>query len=246
MTRSKLYKDRYENVLPCIQDNSVDFILTDPPYNITQCSWEEDIDLDFFWSESFRLLKPNGCIAIFCNQPFTSKLISSNYLDYKYSYVWVKNKKTNFLNAKKQPLRRYEDIAIFYKKQPTYNAQKTSGHKPVNSYTKHAYDGETLGKTKLGISGGGSTERYPDNVLEFAVVNNDSSNEGRFHPTQKPIDLLKFFISTYTNEGSIILDMFMGSGSTCVAAKKLLRDYIGIEQEEKYFNIAQERLNYEK
>jgi len=244
MTTSKLLNGRYEDKIQEVKDSSIDMVLTDPPYNITQCSWEEDIDFNIFWEESLRVLKPKGCIIVFCNQPFSSKLISSNYRDYKYSYIWLKNKKTNFLNSKRQPLRRYEELAVFYRQQPKYIPQKTTGHKPVNKYTKNTSDGETMGRTRIGITGGGSTDRYPDNTLEFPVVNNDGSNGGRLHPTQKPVELLEFLISTYTDVGDTILDMFMGSGSTCVAAKGIGREYIGIEQDEKYFKIAEERIQH--
>jgi site-specific DNA-methyltransferase (adenine-specific) len=129
---------------------------------------------------------------------------------------------------------------VFYNKQPTYNPQKTTGHKPVNSYTKHTSDGSNYGATKLGITGGGSTERYPVSVLNFSVVNNDS--EEKYHPTQKPIDMCEYLIKTYSNTGDTILDNSMGSGTTGVAAKRLGRKFIGIEKDDTYYKIAKDRI----
>ena len=173
-------------------------------------------------------------------QPFTSLLICSNPKWFKYELIWHKNKSTGFLNAKKQPLRNHESIVVFYNKQPTYNPQKTTGHKPVNSYTKHTSDGSNYGATKLGITGGGSTERYPVSVLNFSVVNNDS--EEKYHPTQKPIDMCEYLIKTYSNVGDTILDNSMGSGTTGVAAKRLNRKFIGIEKDDNYYKIASDRI----
>jgi len=224
------------------EDYSVDAIITDPPYGTTACKWDSVISFALMWEQLNRIIKQNGAIAMFCQQPFTSSLVVSNVLCFKYCFVWVKNKKTGFLNAKKQPLRQNEEIAIFYKKQPTYNPQKTSGHKPVNSFTKHTSDGQTVGKTKKGISGGGQTDRFPSNILHFPVVNNDKTNKDKFHPTQKPVPLMEYLIKTYTNEGETVLDFTMGSGSTGVACLNTNRKFIGIEKDDKYFEIAKNRI----
>ena len=181
---------------------------------------------------------------MFGSQPFTSALIMSNPKMFKYVWTWVKNKKTGFLNAKKQPLRQVEDIVVFYNKQPTYTPQKTQGHKPVNSLTKHTSDGSTMGKTKVGIFfGGGQTDRYPSNILAIPVVNNDNSNGDKFHPTQKPVALMEYLIKTYTNEGETVLDFTMGSGTTGCACLNTKRSFIGIELDPEYFKIAEKRIN---
>lgn len=226
-----------------IPDGSVDMILTDPPYGTTACKWDSVIPLEPMWKHLKRVIKPNGAIVLFGNQPFTSILVTSNIKWFKYDFCWYKNKKTGFLNSKKQPLRSKEDIVVFYSKQPTYNPQKTKGHRPVNNYTKHTKDGDTVGKTKQGISGGGSTERYPFNVLEFSVVNQDgSSKDGKWHPTQKPVALMEYLIKTYTNENDTVLDFTMGSGTTGVACVNLDRKFIGIELDDNYFEISKERI----
>ena len=226
-----------------IPDKTVDMVFSDPPYGTTACSWDSIISLPELWEQYNRVVKPDGAIVLMASQPFTGILIMSNIKYFKYTWVWVKNKKTNFLNAKKQPLRQTEDIVVFYRQQPVYNPQKTYGHKPVHSYTKHTSDGETLGKTKRGISGGGQTDRYPTNVLYFPVVNNDNSGGDKYFSTQKPVELVEYMIKTYSNEGDIVLDNCMGSGTTGVACKKLKRNFIGIELIKKHFEIAEKRIS---
>lgn len=239
-----LYKGDCLEVMKSIPDGSVDMVLADPPYGTTQCKWDSVIPFEPMWKEARRVLKYNGAAVFTASQPFTSALVMSNLKEFRYDWVWKKNKSTGFLNSKKMPLRNKEDILVFYRQQPLYNPQKTFGHKPVNKYTKHTMDGETVGKTKIGISGGGSTERYPVCVLEFPVVNQDgSSKDGKYHPTQKPVALMEYLIKTYTNEGETVLDFTMGSGTTGVACKNLNRNFIGIELDEKYFNIAKERIS---
>ena len=213
-----------------IPDGSVDMVLTDPPYGTTPCKWDSVIPLDLMWKQLKRVIKPNGAIVLMANEPFTSILVCSNLKQFKYRWDWKKNKSTGFLNAKKQPLRCIEDICVFYSKPCTYNPQKTEGHKPVNSFTKNTSDGDTMGKTKIGISGGGQTDRYPKNLIEsIYVMNNDGSNGDKLHPTQKPVALMEYLIKTYTNEGETVLDFTFGSGATIKAANNLNRKSIGIE-----------------
>jgi len=226
-----------------IPDGGVDLILCDLPYGTTACKWDTIIPFEPLWGQYQRIIKDNGVIVLTASQPFTSALVMSNISWFKYSWVWIKNKKTGFLNAKKQPLRQVEDVTVFYRKQPTYNPQKTHGHKPVNSFTKHTSDGQTVGKTKIGISGGGQTDRFPSNVLYVPVVNNDNSNGDKFHPTQKPVALFEYLIKTYTNEGDTVLDNCMGSGTTGIACKNLNRNFVGIELDPEYFKIAEKRIN---
>lgn len=156
----------------------------------------------------------------------------------KYEWIWEKTTATGHLNSKKMPMKAHENILVFYKKLPTYNPQKTTGHTPVHSYTKYQDDGSNYGKTKIGISGGGSTERYPRDIIIFKTDKQYCS----LHPTQKPVALLEYLIKTYTNENELVLDNCMGSGSTGIACINTNRRFIGIEKDDKYFNIAKERI----
>lgn len=225
-----------------ITSKSIDMILCDLPYNVTRNKWDVIIPFDKLWKRYERIIKDDGAIVLTAVQPFTSMLITSNPKLFRYDWVWEKNKSTGFLNAKKMPLRKHESIVVFYKKLPTYNPQKTTGHKPANSYTKHTSDGSNYGKTKLGITGGGQTDRYPTSIQKFNVVNNDNSGNNKYHPTQKPVDMFEYLIKTYTDEGDIVLDNCMGSGTTCIAAINTNRRYIGIEKERKYFDVALKRV----
>ena len=234
-----------------IEDKSVDLILCDLPYAKTQAEWDKAIDLDLLWAEYKRIIKDNGAILLFGEEPFSSKLRISNLEMFRYDWVWEKTTAVGFLNAKKMPMKAHEIISVFYKHLPTYNPQKTTGHKPVNNYTKHTSDGTLYGKTKTGISGGGSTERYPRSVIKvkskktyaksLLTYKTDKQKES-LHPTQKPLALLEYLIKTYTNEGDVVLDNCMGSGSTGVACIKTNRIFIGIEKNEYFFNIAKERI----
>lgn len=223
-----------------IPAKSVDMILCDLPYGTTQNKWDSVIPLDLLWAEYERIIKDNGAIVLFGAQPFTSELVMSNRELFRYSLVWEKNKSTGFLNANKMPLRIHEDILVFYKKLPTYNPQKTTGHKPANSYTKHTSDGTNYGKTKKGIKGGGQTDRHPTSVLKFPVLNND--NDSKFHPTQKPVPLYEWLIQSYTNEGETVLDNCSGAGTLAFACLKQNRNFICIEQNEEYYKESVKRL----
>lgn len=238
----QLFQGDCLEVMKGIPDKSIDLVLTDIPYGTTRCSWDNIIPMEPMWKELKRITKPESAIVLFGSQPFTSILISSNLSMYKYNWIWEKNKSTGFLNAKKQPLRATEDICVFYNKQPTYNPQKTTGHKPVNSFTKHTSDGETMGATKIGISGGGQTDRYPTNIIRIPVMNNDGSHGEKAHPTQKPVALMEYLIKTYSNEGNIVLDFTMGSSTTAIASLNTNRNFIGIEKDGNYFNIGVNRV----
>lgn len=234
-----------------IPDKSVDMIFTDLPYNTTHNSWDCMINLDELWKQYKRIIKKNGCIALWAQAPFSHVLALSNLSQYRYEWIIEKTKATGHLNAKKMPMKAHENVMvfadledipetlqIFYGKLPTYNPQMTEGHTPVHSYTKHTTDGSCYGETKIGISGGGSTQRYPRDVLQFKWDTQKSS----FHQCQKPLEACEYFIKTYTNEGDLVLDNCMGSGTTGLACKNLNRRFIGIEKEEKYFEIAKERI----
>ena len=167
MTSIKLYNGDCLEVMKRIPDKSIDMIFTDLPYGTTQNKWDCLIDLDKLWAQYKRIIKDNGCIALWCQVPFNIILGYSNLEMLKYEYIIEKTKATGHLNAKKMPMKSHENIMIFYKKPPTYNPQMTEGHPPVHNYTKHKTDGNCYGTTKIGISGGGSTTRYPRDVLKF-------------------------------------------------------------------------------
>lgn len=225
-----------------IPDKSIDMILCDLPYGTTQNKWDCVIDLNQLWQQYKRIIKKNGCIALFAQCPFDKVLGCSNIKMLKYEWIIEKTKATGHLNSKKMPMKAHESVLIFYAKKPVYNPQMTEGHTPVHSYTKHTTDGSCYGKTKIGISGGGSTKRYPRDVLQFKW----DTQKLALHPTQKPVELLEYLVKTYTNEGDVVLDNCIGSGSTCVAAINTGRHYIGYELEQKYFDIAEKRINEAK
>ena len=210
-----------------IPDGSVDLVLCDLPYGTTQNKWDSVLPLDALWSEYKRIC--SGAIVLNCAQPFTTALIASNLRDFKYCWVWKKSKPTGHLNAKKQPLRNTEDIAVFYAKQPTYNPQGTKPTDVMVSRTNRGNYGECSKTTRQLVTG------YPTTVLEF-------STENGIHPTQKPLGLMEYLINTYSNEGDVVMDNCVGSGTTGVACKNLNRKFIGIEMDEGYFNISKERI----
>ncbi|PES44475.1 site-specific DNA-methyltransferase [Bacillus cereus] len=222
-----------------LQDKSVDMILCDLPYGVTQNKWDVVIPFDELWKQYERVIKDNGAIVLTAAQPFSAQLIVSNPKLFRYEWIWEKTAATGHLNAKKMPMRAHENILIFYKKLPTYNPMKTTGHAPVNSYTKHQDDGSNYGKTKIGVSGGGSTERYPRSVQRFAT---DKQKES-IHPTQKPVALFEYLIKTYTNEGETVLDNCIGSGTTAVAAINTNRNFIGFEISKEYCAAANRRID---
>ena len=229
-------------VMKTIEDNSIDAIITDPPYGTTACKWDSVIPFDFMWEQLNRIIKPNGAIVLFSAQPFTSALVMSNPKMFRYDYTWDKKKLTGVLNAKKMPLRRHEDICVFYKKLPTYNPQKKYNGKKTG-IKKHIVNSENYSKTDKINTYKDDGSRYPTSIIDSinGVINN--SKEKVKHPTQKPILLMEYLIKTYTNEGETVLDFTMGSGTTMVACKNTNRHGIGIEKEEKYFKIAKERIN---
>lgn len=227
-----------------IPDGSVDMVLTDPPYGTTACKWDSIIPLEPMWEQLKRIIKPNGAIVMTASQPFTTTLIASNMKMFKYCWVWEKDKPSNFALANRQPMKYHEDVCVFYKNQPMYNKQITSGHKPMNAQA--SYGRTTNGSVAdLGVSkrySGGGTTRNPSTIQKFNTCKHNSEDKSGFHPTQKPVALMEYLIKTYTNEGDTVLDFTMGSGSTGVAAKNLNRSFIGIELDETYFNIAKERI----
>lgn len=194
------------------------------------------------WEQLKRVIKPNGAIVMTASQPFTSILGGSNISDLKYSWIWLKSRATGHLNAKKMPMKSFEDILVFYKKQPTYNPQGVifSPRKVMNSKSDSLRGGDNKTST---VSGGIRYEEYEQEFTNYPRQHIEIKSEGKtVHPTQKPVALMEYLIRTYTNEGETVLDFTMGSGTTGVACKNLNRNFIGIEKDETYFNIAQERI----
>lgn len=198
----------------------------------------EQLRVDEMWMQYKRIIKNNGCIALWAQAPFSYKLAVSNPKMYRYEWVIEKTKATGHLNSAKMPMKAHENVMIFYKKLPVYHPQMTDGHAPVHNYTKHTDDGSCYGKTKSGISGGGSTQRYPRDVLSFSW----DTQKSKLHPCQKPVKACEYFVKTYSNENDLVLDSCMGSGTIGLACKNLNRRYIGMEKSEKYYKVALERL----
>lgn len=221
-----------------IPDKAIDMILCDLPYGTTQNKWDSVIPLDIIWEQYKRIIKDNGAIALFAQTPFDKVLGVSNLKMLRYEWIWKKETGTGFLNAKKMPLKDHENILVFYKKLPTYNPQMGEG-KP---YKKRRRTGQVSTNYRKDVVDeiiiASNGERYPLTVLEFPRDRAKSP----LHPTQKPVALLEYLIKTYTNEGETILDNCMGSGSTGIACINTNRKFIGIEKDEKYFEIACNRI----
>ncbi len=210
----------------------VDAIITDPPYGTTACKWDSIIPLDEMWQRLNRLIKPNGAVVLHSSQPFTSALVMSNTKDYRHQWVWNKNNSAGFATAKIRPFAICEDILVFGKSKVNYYPEMTKG----KMRKKGGYSSSDNYKLKPTVKM--SDEYYPKNLINIS----NASQKGKHHPTQKPIELMEYLIKTYTNEGETVLDFTMGSGSTGVAAKNLERNFIGIELDEAYFNIAKDRI----
>lgn len=233
MDNIELWQGDCLKLMDNVPDKSVDMILCDLPYGVTSRNkWDECLPFDELWKQYHRIIKDNGAIVLNCQQPFTTKLISSNIKEFKYCWVWYKKQVTGFLNAKKQPLRNCEDIAVFYKKQPTYNPEMRKGKRALkatgkassnyNEFTYMPHYSETY---------------YPTTLLEIPLQRYKNG-----HPTQKPVALCEYLIKTYTNAGETVLDNCMGSGTTGIACVNLNRKFIGIELDGTYYNIAKKRI----
>jgi DNA modification methylase len=226
------------DVMPTLPDKSIDMILCDLPYGTTQNKWDSVIDLSKLWKEYTRIIKDNGVIALTSQGLFTAKLILSNEDWFKYKIVWIKSKSTNFLNAKKQPLRKHEDICVFYKQQPIYNPQMANGEAYDKGIRKDQYTGSYGDFKPRHVKSNGN--RYPNDVVCFEeqdiedyVYFKTAESEGTvYHPTQKPVELGRYLIRTYTNPGDVVLDNACGSGSFLLSALLEGREYIGIEKNE--------------
>jgi|TARA_B110000438_G_scaffold163105_1_gene156143 site-specific DNA-methyltransferase (adenine-specific) len=240
MIETNLYKGDCLRELSKIQDNSVDMILTDLPYGTTACKWDSIIELDKLWKQYLRIVKENAAIVLHAQQPFTTTLAHSNINMLRYEWIWEKPQGTNPLNAKVMPLKSHENILVFYKKKPIYNPQMwySTPYSGFKSKTKTL--GEVYGEnTKSVHRDNPKGERYPKTVLKF-------KQETGLHPTQKPVKLAKYLIKTYTNENDTVLDSTMGSGTTGVACVETKRNFIGIELDDKYFELAKNRIKESK
>lgn len=243
MSNINLYQGDCLEIMKEIKDKSIDMILCDLPYGTTQNKSDIIIPFEPLWKQYERTIKDNGAIILFAQGVFYIDLVNSNRKLFRYDLVWDKCLVSGFLNAKRMPLRQHEQIAVFYKKLPTYNPQFTQG-KPLHSkgiaYTNKEIKNQNYGKFNITDDiRAGSTQKYPTSIIKFQKPHPSIT----IHRTQKPIELLEYLIKTYTNENDLVLDNCMGSGSTGVACKNLNRNFIGIELDENYFNIAKERID---
>ena len=232
-----------------IPDNSIDMVLTDPPYGTTACKWDTVIDFDLMWEQLKRITKDSGPICMFGTEPFSSHLRMSNIKMFKYDWIWDKKLCADFYGAKHRPMTRHEIVSVFTSGTVSQGGKKPSPYFPimtrrekervytdsVNMNRKNPKSKSFNGKEYKGLS----KDKYPTSIIEASNAN----RKAKIHPTQKPVALLEYLIKTYTLENETVLDFTMGSGSTGVACKNLNRNFIGIEKEEKYFQIAKARIN---
>ena len=221
-----------------LPDKSVDMILCDLPYGTTCNKWDSVISLDLLWEQYKRIIKDNGAIVLTAQVPFNIVLGSSNLSMLRYEWIWEKNNITGFLNAKKMPLKKHENILVFYKELPTYNPQMERTENIVNGGVRFGNSSNYGKQTPYEQNNNGET--YPKDILKFGY------DKEKLHPTQKPVALFEYLIKTYTNENEVVLDNCMGSGTTCVACINTNRKYIGFELNEEYFNIVEKRIEKTK
>lgn len=239
MKRNQLIHGDCLEVLPYVEDGSVDMILCDLPYGTTQNKWDSIIDLPSLWAQYERVIKDSGAIVLTAQTPFDKVLGVSNLKLLRYEWIWEKTTATGHLNAKKMPMKAHENVLVFYKKAPTYNPQKTTGHTRKRSLVEQRRG--VAGSPSYGsyeATNYDSTERYPRSVQEFPTDRQKSA----LHPTQKPVALMEYLIKTYTNPGELVLDNAIGSGTTAVAAQNTGRDFIGMEKDIVSFDKAWERV----
>ena len=221
-----------------IPDGSIDMILCDLPYGTTACKWDVIIPFDPLWEQYKRIIKDNGAIVLTASQPFTSALVMSNVKMFRHSWIWEKTRPANFMNAKYQPMKYHEEILVFGKVKVIYNPIKFLGNR---NHASKERDGKSniynIRENKCGVDI--NDLKYPSSIIK--IKSTDSTQN--FHPTQKPVALFEYLIRTYTNEGDLVLDNCMGSGTTGVACKNLNRNFIGIELDPEYFKIAEKRIN---
>jgi DNA modification methylase len=244
----KLYNGDCLELMKDIPNGNIDAIICDLPYGTTACKWDSILPLDKLWEQYKRVLKPNGVVVLTSTEPFTSILISSNLKDYKYCWYWDRCIKSNFLNAKHQPIRHIETIVVFYKGKATYNPilkPKRKDQIRWNNIPSKQKQTETL--STVGYLKNRFERReipldmdYPTELLTFSLP---SANKGRNHPTEKPIELMEYLVKTYTNENNLVLDNCIGSGTTAIACINTNRKCIGMEKDKEYFDKAMQRIN---
>ena len=240
LEKNKIYQGDCLEIMKKIDAKSIDMILCDLPYGTTKCKWDEVIPLDKLWTIYNRIIKDNGAIVLFGSEPFSSYLRLSNTKAYKYDLYWQKEKPTNFFQLKRRFGKTTENICVFYYKQPTFNPQmvKYCG-KPVTTSPKGKHNSILTGVNKEVFAYQDTGYRYPCDILKFHRVQLGKN----LHETQKPVDLLEYLINTFTNKNELVLDNCIGSGSTAIACINTNRNYIGIELQEKYVDIANKRIN---
>lgn len=219
-----------------VEDKSVDLILCDLPYGTTRHKWDSIIPFDKLWEQYNRIIKDHGAIVLFGSEPFSTELKHSNMKMYRYDWIWQKNRATLFLMAHKRPLIKHELVSVFYKHLPTYNPQMGKGKPYKQNGSDKVRNGGFYSEIKYGEIDNDGT-RYPTTIIDFP-----NSNANRYHPTEKPQNILEYLIKTYTNEGDLVLDNCIGSGSTGVACVNTNRQFIGMELNQKYFDIAKKRV----
>jgi site-specific DNA-methyltransferase (adenine-specific) len=222
-------------ILPTLADNSVDMVLVDLPYGTTACKWDSIIPLNKLWEQYHRICKKNGAMVFTAAQPFTTILAASNIENFRYEWIWEKPQGTNPMNAKVMPLKSHENILVFYRTKPTYNPQMWYSTPYSGFSSETSKIGEVYGKAQSKHRDNPDGSRYPKTILKF-------KQEKGLHPTQKPVELMEYLIKTYTNEGDTELDNTMGSGSTGVAAVRCKRNFIGIEMDSEYYQVAEKRI----
>lgn len=238
----KIYNEDCLEGMKRIPDGAVDFILTDLPFGITDCEFDVRIPFDPMWEQFKRVTKGNAAIALFSQMPFGSDLIQSNRKMFRYEWIWQKTVRNGFLNAHKMPLKSHENILIFYRKLPTYNPQKWKSTPYSRKFSTKSINYSKGGWKEGYVTESPNGDRMPIDVIKF---NSDRVLWGKgrmYHPTQKPTDLLEYLIKMYSNEGELVLDATIGSGSTAVACIRTNRHFIGFETEERFYDIANERI----
>ena len=225
-----------------IQDHSVDMILCDLPYGTTACAWDSVIPFEPLWEQYKRVIKPNAAIVLTASQPFTSALITSNPSMFKYEWIWVKDKPSNFAQANRQPLKYHENVCVFYAAQPVYNKQMQ--RREGGGASRYKYPVDNSNRTSDHITLAAAPKMFDPEWKNPSSVQAISTGRRQdlIHPTQKPVALMEYLIKTYTNEGETVLDNTMGSGTTGVACVNTSRKFIGIEMDDAYFGIAKARI----
>jgi len=228
---------RCEDFYPKVEDESIDLIVTDPPYGVTACAWDKRPDIKLMWEQFNRIIKPNGAVVLTATQPFATDVINANRRYFRYDLVWVKNNAVGFLNANRMPLRQHELILVFYKKLPLYHPQKVPGKRYVHKAGNH----NTTIYNQICKTASESSERYPTSVLHFSR----DTGPGKKHPTQKPKAMFEWIIKSYSEKDSVVFDPYMGSGTTAVSAISTGRRFIGFEKDPGFYTLAMARIQAE-